>query len=167
MGRLTCGPEPPVNRAGTAGLYLGLWHTPTCTGPRAPVTRSLCALTGSVVADTWGSWGGDLWLARLGSWPSPGGWLVCRKGRMVSQPSGPLRHRPLPTTWLPVPVRVGAGKLELCYASLLPSPPQPSHGLPVSLPGVCVCVLGVCVSGAGRSRRVLGMCDLGRTFSCT
>lgn len=40
---------------------------------------------------------------------------------MVSQPSGALHHRPLPTTWLPVPVRVGAGELELCSSALTPT----------------------------------------------
>lgn len=60
---------------------------------------------------------------------------------MVSQPSGPLHHRPLPTTWLPVPVRVGAGELELYLSALTPT----TFSWAPSVPGVCVGSL--CVGG--------------------
>lgn len=53
---------------------------------------------------------------------------------MVSQPSGPLHHRPLPTTWLPVPEGGGqrAGTM-LVYLT-----PTTFLGTP-SIPGVCMC----------------------------
>lgn len=65
---------------------------------------------------------------------------------MVSQPSGPLHHRPLPTTWLPVPVRVGASELELRCSTLTPT----TFSWAPSIPGVCLCIEGLCV----RSRKV-------------
>lgn len=48
-------------------LHAAYRHTPIGSGPRALVTCSPWALPGSVATDTWGSWGGDLWLACLGS----------------------------------------------------------------------------------------------------
>lgn len=156
-----------MNREGTPRASRRLWAHPyrlwpTCTGYMLTVGppwqcsyRHLGKLGRGLVVDTPGL------LTLPSSWPSPRGWSVCRKGRMVSQPSGPLHHRPLPTTWLPVPEGGGqrAGTM-LVY-------PHPHDLLGDSQYPWCVYVWGFLDGRARRSRRVVGMCDLGRTFSCT
>lgn len=59
-------------------------------------------------------------------------WTVRRKGTMVSPPSGPLRHKPLPTTWL-LGLGGGGGVGCVVRATTGPAPLRPSVWFVASL----------------------------------
>lgn len=116
-GRLTCKPKPPVNRAGAPVLATGLWAHPytrwsTCNRYTLTVGshwqcsyRHLEKMGRGLVSGSWPS-------SAAGP-PQGAGRLVRREGWCHSLPDH-CTTGPFPTTWLPVPVRVGAHELGLC-----------------------------------------------------